>query len=742
MAKDNTPQIREKYILDPESQEFKMLQYVYQRRRDMENSPFRQKAVKQWQKAWKQWEAMREEKAEDDWQSNHVVPITTAIVETLLSEVIDQSPQPLILPRGSEDVPRAMVMKNIFNYTWEIADGDLELYNVLKDAFVCGTGIAQEYYWRDSRKIKTTKKSNGTYEEKDVFDYDDCYMECVRLEDFYVDEKARSFTGPYAARDCVRRYIMNLDDFKLFFSGDVWDPLKNAKYVIPGGDVSYYEFYSPPEGINKEKEVEVLWYWSTKPEDWLIIVANDVVVFMGPNPYKHKQLPFARAVDTKRPHHFYGKGQAELLESIQDETNTIRRMTIDRSHLDIDKMFFVSSRLNMADEDLIARPHGMIPVDDINASKPIEYGDTPRSVEMTLKHLEDDGTIVTGVNPRAQALPQSGTATEAAILKESTLKRVRLKIRLLEKEFLTRVARLRVSNIMQYYSQPKLEKIEGDEGTQNYKQLITELQAKGMLVQQNKQNFKKSYRPIRLEDKAINFDVNGAPTEQAQKGFSFFEAMPDYFMPTARGGYDIRIMAGSTLPVSKTLMQTKAMETFDRLIPLALQGIGYDPVKLGDNLLENTDQNPNDFHVQKEGQDDQQARLQMLVDLANMENKAIMEGKPVTPLAYSSPVHTRIHVEFTKSPQFQALTSQDPRVQAMMDVITGELAAQSQRQGQDLMGGQGGQSGLPQPQTTQPGGGQPPPGPQNAPIAGGNQQGVNPTTPAMITGGAQAPVGI
>jgi hypothetical protein len=728
------PKIRTDY--KPTDKEYELLQMVYQRRRDMEDAPHRQDAMKQVAKAWKQWESLRETKAEDDWQSNHVVPITNSIVETLLSEVIDQSPQPIILPRGSEDAPRAMVMKNIFNYTWEIADGDLELYNVLKDAFVTGTGIAQEYYWRDARRIKTKKKEKGEgWEEKDIFDYEDCYMESVRLEDFYVDEKARAFSGPYAARDCIRRYIMNIEDFKQFFKGDVWDSLKNVQYVIPGGDNSYYEFYSPPDGINKEKDVEVLWYWSVKPDDWLIVVANDVLVFMGPNPYKHKQLPFARAIDTKRPHHFYGKGQAEMLESIQDELNTIRRMTIDRSHLDIDKMFFVSSRLNLSDEDLVARPHGMIPVDDVNASKPVEYGDTPRSVELTLQHLEDDATIVTGVNPRAQALPQSGTATEAAILKESTLKRVRLKIKLLEMEFLVRIARLRVANIMQYYSQPKLEKIIGDEKTDTYKKMIDELKGKGLLVEEGNEKFKKSYKPIRLENKQINFDEKGTPIEKPNNGYSFFEAMPDYFMPVARGGYDIKIAAGSTLPVSKTLEQTKAMETFDRLAPFAAQGIGWDIVKLGDNLLEKNDQNPNDFHLEKEGQDEDAARLQMQVELATTENKLMMGGKQVPSTAFVSPIHTRIHVSFTQSPQFQQLQSNDPRIQAFIDHITGELAAQSQRQGGSMEGG-----AAQQPPTTPLGNGTQ--GKGAPPIAGGNQKGVSETIPAMITGGAQAPVAI
>src|SRR4030042_70932 len=383
---DKEPEIRSYY--KPNDKEKDALKWVYKRYQDMKDSPDRKEAEKNWDKWEKQWEAHRSIRNAKEWQSNHYVPLTTSIIETALAEIVDQTPQPLILPRGAEDQPKAMVMGHIFKYTWETADGDTELYNVIKDALIFGTGIAQEFYFKDRRFVKNNRLGKGEKEESEeteTFDFDDCYLEAVKLQDFYVDEKARSFSGPYGARDCIRRYIMNIDDFKLFFSGPVWDHLGNAKKVVPGGDTNYYEFFKPPSGIDNSKEVEILWYWSKKPEDWLIIVANDVVVRMGPNIYKHKQLPFARAVDVKRTHHFYGKGEAELLESIQDEINTLRRMVIDRNHLDIDKMFLVSNNLGLNDEDLMARPPGMIPADDVNAPKKGENGDIPKRGGVLMK---------------------------------------------------------------------------------------------------------------------------------------------------------------------------------------------------------------------------------------------------------------------------------------------------------------------------------------------------------------------
>lgn len=736
-ADEPTIGIRSDYQPTPE--ERTMLIRVYQRYNSMKDSPDRKKAETEWDRGRKQWEALREERGEDEWQSNHFVPLTTSVVESALSEVIDQSPQPLILPRGSEDVPKVTVMSHIFTYTWETSDSDLEFEDIIHDAFIEGTGIGQEYFYADIRKIKTSLKEGKTqdWNEEDQTAYNGCYLECVKNDDFFVDDNARSFRGPFAARDCIRRYIMHIDDFKAFFSGPTWDPFKNAAKVTPGGNTNYYEWYKPPQGIDHSKYVEVLWYWSEKPDDWLCVVANDVMVVMGPNPYKHKLLPFARALDVKRTHRFYGKGEAALLESIQDEMNTLRRMIIDRNHLDIDKMFIGSNRLNLNEEDLIARPHGFIPSDDPNGMKAVEYGDIPRSVELSLKHLEDDGTIVTGINPRAQALPTTGTATEAAILKESTLKRIRLKVRRIEREFLTRIARLRVSNILQYYSQPVLEEIVGDAATQQYKTQVEELKSKGMLQEKDGKNYKKTFKEIRLENIDLVPDATGQVREQKIEGFSFFGLNPDYFLPK-RGGYDIKFAAGSTLPISKPLLQSKATEMYDRLIQLALGVPGtYDPKKLGDMLIEINDMpgiNSSTLSAEKEQapQDDSQARLEMAIELANTENNLMMRGKEVPPTAYAPAAHTLIHVKFTSSPNFQKLSKDDPIVKNFINHITGEIAAQQDRGSAGMSAPAGGAETLP----TEAGAvATPTPG---ATQNGGNKM-MNDLMPAKIQGGGQVP---
>ena len=128
-------------------------------------------------------------------------------------------------------------------------------------------------------------------------------------------------------------------------------------------------------------------------------------------------------------------------------------------------------------------------------------------------------------------------------------------------------------------------------------------------------------------------------------------------------------------------MQTKTQEMYDRLIQLALQGVGYDPIKLGDALLRINKYNPSDFKKELPVKTETEARLEIQIELANQENKLIMQGQAVGGTPYIGPIHTSVHVQFMSSEGFQALPSTDPRVQLMTQHIMEELSAQSSRGG-------------------------------------------------------------
>jgi len=341
-------------------------------------------------------------------------------------------------------------------------------------------------------------------------------------------------------------------------------------------------------------------------------------------------------------------------------------------------MFLVSNRETLDDRDLIARPHGIIPVDDPKSVQAVEYGDIPRSVETGMTWLHQDAIRVSGIEDRFQSVQSPSTATEAAIVKESVLRRVRMKLRMFEKGSLVDVGRMRIANILQFYSEPRLEKIVGETDSPKYRQMISQARRKGDLVVQDGQPFRKKYQEVRIPGKRLDLDEKGEAIEEPYNGVSFFEARPEHFIPVARGGFDIRFEAGSTMPVSKPLMQTKVMEMVDRVLPIA-DLVGYDRAKLVDKYVESLEFDPEDFKEGEQGRDIEAGRQENIIEMASLENEMLSKGQEIPPngTPYATPSHTEIHIALIRSPR---MNPRDPEFRVLLKHIMGEIMAQQKRQ--------------------------------------------------------------
>lgn len=675
--------------------------------------PGRSKYEAMWKNARKTWEMERPPRGEDDWQSNIIIPVTTSIIEAILADMIDLNLRPYIVPVGKEDKDKAEVLNHVVNFTWEKGNGDMAMYDIIKDALTLGTGIAQEYYLDDKRMVHQLNKYNPeknieSYVTKEVSDFNDVILEPVKLDDILVDPKARGFNGPFSARYAYRRYVMHIEDFRRFFSGPIWNPFDNVKHVKPGGDTEYSSIFQRPEDIDNSKDVEVIWYWEKSPDDALIICGNGVVVYAGPNPYNHKQLPFARAVDIKRTHEFYGKGEADILSSLQDELTLLRRMRLDQTHLAIFKPFLVSERESMDENELLLRPGGAIHVNDTELGiKELAISDPSRASYMEEDRIKEDVVRVTGIDDRFQSVKKATTATEAAILKEQTLKHIRLKLWLLQRTLLKEVGRLRVANIQQFYSIPRLEKVLGDKNTEKYQELLQTLSAGGKLQMVKGEPYEKKYRDIRAEDMSVEKDLKTNELKLTKtNGFTFFEATPDML----NGNFDVQYSGSPDIPISKPLKLSKFTESLaSPVVAMAIESGYYNAGKVADTLMELNDQDPDDFRMQQ--QQDQQDFTKNLIELARIENSKMEQGEEVDGTPYANPGHTEIHMEKLKSLD----TDDEKIIQIFSDHIAVELAAQAYRMEQginpDSQGGQG----------------------QGTPPASG--QGVDQANPAMQTGG-------
>ena len=506
-----------------------------------------------WNQADKQYQMWRPRRHKDDWRANLKLPMTFSVIETAISEMVDQSPGINLLPRKVGQAVNAESLEKIWKYTWEKGNGDIELIKFMKDALLYGTGIGEEYYRQDVVMKKELEDFDlelfrpTKWRKREETGFDDCYFESIPIWDFFIDPMATSLE---TANDCIKRVRMSFDDFKFRYK-----KYPNAKKAAGGGPADSPARWFDPTKSWGEDEVAVIHYYN-KQKDLYLVIANDVMLTPhdNPNPYRHKDFPFVRAVDVLLPHSFYGLGEPKIMECLEDELNTIRNMRLDTAHLNIHTMFLVDDKLELDDADLVARPHGAIkgPVDSIKpvADKPLKQ-EAYKEEEL----LKDDIIRATGIDPRLQALGGKGnTATEISILKESSLKRIRLKLRLMERLALYRLARLRIANIQQFYAIPQIKQIVGEAG---------------------------------LLESAEFFRSYGAYNDKGQ--YRVETAKPEQLT----GEFDIIVVPGSTLPISKSLEAQKTINLFDRLNGHP----DVDQRKLVEDLIRANDKNPAEIMV-------------------------------------------------------------------------------------------------------------------------------------------------
>jgi hypothetical protein len=682
----NNPKAKINETYSPEGEEARIREHVYQRFHNMKQG--RQKYDQYWDQYEKQWEGWKEEKSSKDWKSNIVAQLSTSIIETLMAEVQQYDIEPPIKGRGYEDVIRAEIMKEAVKHSKQQGDFKLEEEDVKKEAFIYGSGFGEELWWQDARDVQFAREIVGkdgkkeiTYDKMRVFQYNGTYFEHTPIRDIWFDEAAKTLNrGRRMANDAIRQLIMTKDAAYDFLSDDRWNKKDNIKYVQCSGDTEFFQFYEPPKRIDPGEEVQILFYWSIRP-DALIIVANDVVIHNGPNPYHHKLLPFVQAYDVKRTNALYHKGEMELLESLQEELSKLKRMRLDRIHLTIDPMWLTARRDNISEEDLMSRPHGSIEVDDpMTAARELRPSDTQSSAYKEEESLIQEAQRVTGIDDGSQAVQRTSlTATEFSGLRESTLRKVALKLWHIHNGFHVSFTRLRVANILQYWTQPQYEAVLGDKKSAEYKEMIAELKSSGKYEVVNGQDFKKSYPMIRTTGKRV-VRRKGQPSIMDAKGDHFFELKPQDIMPFYQS-YDIVYEGTPSLPLTKTIMQTKAAEMIDRILPVALSGVGgYDPGRIMDWYIKKFDEDPDNF---KQVEEESQGMGQDQLELAQLENQQMMSGKQIPPTANSVEPHTRIHTAFMKSGPFQQLSMEDPQQKAIVDAFTqhvqGEVMAQQQR---------------------------------------------------------------
>lgn len=616
--KDKVKKVVEKDGYEPNEKEIKVIDEVYQRFNDMDAA--RQEYVGLWNDGDK---AYRQDNSGvvnvDDWRSKIVIPLSFSMVESAMAELEDGDIGIIARPVEKSDEKNAKVMQSIIDFTWKKGNGDIEWMKTIKSALIRGTGIGKETYRLDRKVVKEVEDFDMEtqeikWEEKEVFEYDDVYYMNIDLFDFYIDEMAND-RGIESARDCIEKEVLDIERFR-----EKYAKYPNVEYVKVGGDTSNDQYYEKAEDA-QQQEVEVLHYYN-QIRDLYLIVANRVLLTEHdkPMPWNHKKLPFIKTTCFSLIGQFYGWGYPKVLEGLQAEIDTVRRMALDNSKLQINKMFMVSDNAIIDDDELVTRPGGLITLyGEIDKNiKALDFPPLGRDWLDQYEQLRKDAVRAVGISEEMLSMPQAESATQAAIMKESGQKRIRLINKFFKKEGLIPLGRLRVANIQQFYDKPKVVK------------MVNPTTDKEEDVEQ--------YRTIRIDGKAKSY---------------FFEATPEMI----RGSFDIEVDTENIIPISKALQRQQEIELYN----LTVQNPVVDPNKATKKLYEAYDKNPYDYIAEpKQSGTTPESQVQA----AFAHHDALMKGEDVPPSESPTPEHIGAHLDRMK--RDAALILKDKSIQGLM----------------------------------------------------------------------------
>lgn len=550
---------------------------------------------KNWEGFERQWEGWFDTELMDvdrdttgEYRSNVWVPMTYWLTMSAMAEYIQQNPTLILLPSGDEDVPFAEIMQEITNYSLEIGNFIVQMYKAFLDAAIFGTAPIYEYYRCENREIKDISSYDPEtmkieYKKKPFTPFKDVYAQSFSPYHFYPEPYCEDMdTCAYA----FRRFIFNKDAFHALYD----KKFKNAKIVLPAqdhlaADPNWKWWDTTGLSYLKENQIEVLWEWH-KIKDEMNVMANGILLTEPdmPIPFNHKEIPIVVINSTMRSHRIWGKGMSEVLEKLQYERNVIRNISLDQARLNILKVFFINPAAGLTDDQLKLKPGFAIPVkgDPREAVYPLEYSGIKSERYKEEEMLDQDGIKATGISPEITGIPAAKTLGQAEMMRESLLKRIRLQMVLAYEDGLTRLGRLRVANIKQFYKNPiRVEKIVGEDGTE-------------AIV--------KEYRRIRLKDKAlaINEETGKYYLQNDFKGYSFFQTIPDLFKDSETERfyeYDIKVDPQSSIKESKYLLQEREKMFFD-----TFRGDpDIDQRKLKEGYIKSLDKNPEELLIKREG---------------------------------------------------------------------------------------------------------------------------------------------
>ena len=326
------------------------------------------------------------------WRSNLFIPKTFEIIETVAPRIAQAQRTFKTLPVEGMDVLNAEAYTDLLKFQFAKTNMEDVIEEWVKETLIYGTGI-----------VKVSWGQN-----------DMPNPEVVDIYDFFPDPKARYMEE---AKYVIHRVERDISDLE---ANPNYDKVALKRLKEGTGKSESNPDRQQREGLmgttssdTTRKRFEVLEYWGDfEGKPYIIVVADGELLRCDPNPLA-TGIPFVSAVDHNVPHEFYGIGEIEPIESLQNELNDVRNQRMDNVKLNLNVMWQVLAGGVQFEDELVSRPGGIVHMTRPDGVQPLKRSPIDQSAFTEESIIKSDAERATGANsPMSGALvsPMGGTS--------------------------------------------------------------------------------------------------------------------------------------------------------------------------------------------------------------------------------------------------------------------------------------------------------------------------------------------
>ena len=265
-------------------------------------------------------------------------------------------------------------------------------------------------------------------------------------------------------------YGGNVKHSELVYENDKNATLDNQVLVL---EIHTKDYETEEYTNGKEKSIKPKY-----PNGRVLTICPELGIVLSDkaSPYKDGKFPFVLIKDYDIPGKFWGEGEVAQLISPQKYMNQLNNAIIDNAKATANMPWIVDKNAGIPKGALTARPGLIIRKNPGSEVKRDQPPSMPAYVSNTVDTIKSDIEMVSGVHNTVRGENSSGVYTAQGILalQEAGQVRIRLKVKLLEASLAT-MAQLWVSRMKQYWKDDKWIRISKMDGSYDMKMFTRQI---------------------------------------------------------------------------------------------------------------------------------------------------------------------------------------------------------------------------------------------------------------------------